>query len=181
MKRLTSLGLIVVGVLYPFAVYYGMGHFAPWQFALLLGVLWLGRALTTEKRPGAMITAAVAIVFCLLLGVFDSPALLRWYPVLICASMLSLFGLSLVYGPPMVERLARLREPQLPDVAIAYTRKVTQVWCWFFLGNGLIAATLTLWAPLAWWALWTGLLSYALMGLLFAGEWMVRRRVRGGV
>lgn len=180
MKRLIGLGLVLVGVLYPFAVYYGIEHFAPWQFALLLGVLWLGRALTAEKRPGTLVTAVAAIGFCLLLGWFDSPALLRWYPVLISVSMLSLFGLSLIYGPPIVERLARLREPVLPAVAIPYTRRVTQVWCWFFLANGLLAAILTLWAPLTWWTLYTGLISYLLMGLLFAGEWLVRRKVRGG-
>jgi uncharacterized membrane protein len=180
MKRLIGLVLLLVGVLYPFAVYYGTAHFAPWQFALLLGALWLGRALTAGKRPGSLITALVAIGFCLLLGLFDSPLLLRWYPVLISASMLALFGLSLIHGPPMVERLARIREPELPVVAIRYTRQVTEVWCWFFLGNGLMAAMLTLWAPLSWWTLYTGLISYGLMGLLFAGEWLVRRRVRGG-
>jgi uncharacterized membrane protein len=47
------------------------------------------------------------------------------------------------------------------------------------MANGLMAAALTLWAPLTWWALYTGLISYGLMGLLFAGEWLVRRRVRG--
>jgi uncharacterized membrane protein len=179
MKRLIGLGLLLAGVLYPFAVFYGTEHFAPWQFALLLGVLWLGRALTSGQRPAALVTALIAISFCLLLGLLDSPALLRWYPVLISVSMLSLFGLSLIYGPPVVERLARLTDPQLPERAIVYTRLVTVVWCCFFLINGLIAAGLTLWAPLSWWALYTGLISYGLMGLLFAGEWIVRRRVRG--
>ena len=64
--------------------------------------------------------------------------LLRWYPVLISGFMLGLFGLSLKYGPPMVERLARLREPQLPAKAIRYTRQVTIAWCVFFLCNGLL-------------------------------------------
>jgi len=180
MKRLIGVGLLLVGAVYPFAVYYGTEHFAPWQFALLLGSLWLGRALTAEKRPGSLITPLVAIGFCLLLGAFNSPLLLRWYPVLISAAMLGLFGLSLIYGQPIVERLARMREADLPDVAVRYTRQVTEVWCWFFLGNGLMAAALTLWAPLSWWTLYTGLISYGLMGLLFAGEWIVRRRVRSG-
>ena len=93
--------------------------------------------------------------------------------------MLGLFGLSLKIGPPMVERLARLREPHLPPKAIVYTRQVTVVWCVFFLCNGLLAAALTLWAPLSWWMLYTGLISYGLMGLLFAIEWLIRQRVRG--
>ena len=179
MNRLIGLGLLLAGLLYPFAVYYGMEHFAPWQFGLLLGSLWLARALTAGRRPGSLWMAVVAIAFCLLLALFDSPLLLRWYPVLISGFMLALFGLSLKYGPPMVERLARLSEPELPDKAIRYTRQVTIAWCVFFLCNGLLATALTLWAPLSWWMLYNGLISYGLMGLLFAIEWLLRQRVRG--
>jgi uncharacterized membrane protein len=99
--------------------------------------------------------------------------------VLISGFMLVLFSLSLKYGPPMVERLARLREPELPDIAIRYTRKVTVAWSVFFFCNGLCAALLTLWAPLNWWMLYTGLISYGLIGLMFAIEWLIRQRVRG--
>ncbi|MHC8348371.1 COG4648 family protein [Pseudomonas sp. RT4P38] len=179
MSRLIGLGLLLAGLLYPFAVYFGMEHFAPWQFGLLLGSLWLARALLGARRPGSLWMAITAIVFCLLLALFDSPLLLRWYPVLISAFMLGLFGLSLKYGPPMIERLARMREPQLPAKAIVYTRQVTIAWSVFFLCNGLLAAALTLWAPLSWWMLYTGLISYGLMGLLFAIEWLIRQRVRG--
>jgi uncharacterized membrane protein len=179
MSRLIGLTLVIAGVLYPFAVYFGMEHFSPWQFALLLGVLWAARALTGERRPGNLGMALVAIGFCLLLAAFDNPHLLRWYPVLISGFMLTLFGLSLLRGMPMVERLARLTDPELPEIAIRYTRRVTQVWCLFFLFNGLVAAVLTLWAPLSWWTLYTGLIAYGLMGILFAGEWIVRQRVRG--
>lgn len=109
MKRLIGLGLLLAGLLYPFAVYFGMEHFAPWQFGLLLGGLWLARALSGERRPGSLWMALSAIAFCGLLALLNSPLLLRWYPVLISAFMLGLFGLSLKFGPPMVERLARLR------------------------------------------------------------------------
>ncbi|VVN36429.1 hypothetical protein [Pseudomonas fluorescens] len=179
MSRLIGLGLLLAGLLYPFAVYFGMEHFAPWQFGLLLGGLWLARALFGARKPGSLWIAISAIAFCLLLALLDSPLLLRWYPVLISAFMLGLFGLSLKYGPPMVERLARMREPQLPAKAIVYTRQVTIAWSVFFLCNGLLAAALTLWAPLSWWMLYTGLISYGLMGLLFAIEWLIRQRVRG--
>ncbi|MCK9816565.1 MAG: hypothetical protein P0Y51_05515 [Candidatus Pseudomonas colombiensis] len=179
MSRLIGLGLLLAGLLYPFAVYFGMEHFAPWQFGLFLGGLWLARALTGERRPGDLWMAAVAIAFCLLLAWLDNPLLLRWYPVLISAFMLTLFSLSLKYGPPVAERLARLSEPDLPDKAIRYTRQVTIAWSVFFLCNGVLAAALTLWAPLSWWMLYNGLIAYGLMGLLFAIEWLLRQRVRG--
>ena len=77
MSRLIGLGLLLAGLLYPFAVYFGMEHFAPWQFGLLLGSLWLGRALLGPRKPGSLWMAATAIFFCLLLALFDSPLLLR--------------------------------------------------------------------------------------------------------
>ncbi|MBO5390839.1 MAG: hypothetical protein J6A65_03405, partial [Pseudomonas sp.] len=73
MSRLIGLGLLLAGLMYPFAVYFGMAHFAPWQFALLLGSLWLARALTGERRPGSVWMAVVALVFCVLLGLFNNP------------------------------------------------------------------------------------------------------------
>ncbi|WP_433738333.1 hypothetical protein [Pseudomonas putida] len=181
MSRLIGLGLLLAGLLYPFAVYFGMEHFAPWQFGLLLGSLWLARVLTGKRQPGSVWMALVAIIFCLLLALSDNPALLRWYPVLISAFMLTLFGGSLIYGPPVVERLARLREPDLPDEGIRYTRQVTIAWSVFFLCNGLCAAALTLWAPLSWWMVYTGLISYGLIGLMFAIELLIRIRVRGRI
>lgn len=178
MSRLIGLVLVLAGLAYPFAVYFGIEHLSPRVFALLLGGLWLARALSVRKRPGGRWMTGAALAFCLLLALANTPALLRWYPVLISLLMLGLFGLSLVYGPPLVERLARLREPELPEVAVRYTRQVTKVWALFFLCNGLLAAALTLWAPLSWWTLYNGLIAYALMGLLFAGEWLLRQRVR---
>lgn len=181
MSRLIGLGLLLAGLLYPFAVYFGMEHFAPWQFGLLLGSLWLGRVLTGKRQPGSVWMAMVAIAFCLLLALFDNPQWLRWYPVLISVFMLALFGGSLIYGQPVVERLARVREPDLPDEGIRYTRQVTIAWSVFFLCNGLCAAALTLWAPLSWWTLYTGLISYGLIGLMFAIELLIRIRVRGRI
>jgi uncharacterized membrane protein len=41
-----------------------------------------------------------------------------------------------------------------------------------------MSAALTLWAPLSWWTLYNGLIAYFIMGILFAGEWLLRRRLR---
>jgi uncharacterized membrane protein len=181
MNRGIAAALLVAGLLYPFAVYFGIEHLSPRLFATLLGALWLARALTSARRPGNRLLAAAALAFCALLWLLDSPALLRWYPVLINLILLGLFGLSLKFGPPVIERLARLTDPQLPPSGVRYTRQVTWVWAAFFLFNATLATALTLWAPLSWWTLYNGLIAYLLMGLLFAGEWCVRQRVRGSV
>ncbi|GAB6390006.1 COG4648 family protein [Stutzerimonas marianensis] len=176
--RLVGLGLLVAGLAYPFAVYAGRDVLSPRLFAVLLGALWLVRTLASKQTLLSRTLAVTALLFCLLLGWADSTALLRWYPVLISLALLGVFGGSLCYGMPVVERLARLSEPELPPAAVRYTRRVTWAWVGFFLLNAGIASGLALWAPLNWWALYTGLIAYLLMGILFAGEWLVRQHVR---
>jgi len=91
--------------------------------------------------------------------------------------MLILFASSLNQSQTIIERLARLQEPELPESGVRYTRKVTKVWCGFFVLNGLIALY-TCFQPLELWTLYNGLISYLLAGSLFAGEWIVRQFVR---
>ncbi|MGV2398888.1 MAG UNVERIFIED_CONTAM: hypothetical protein MIL04_25265, partial [Klebsiella aerogenes] len=56
-------------------------------------------------------------------------------------------------------------------------RRVTQIWCAFFIGNGGIALVTALYGDMSLWTAWNGMISYLLMGMLMAGEWLVRQRV----
>ncbi len=103
---------------------------------------------------------------------------LKLYPVLVNAAMLAAFAYSLRFPPSMVERFARMREPDLPAVAIGYTRRVTQVWCIFFIVNGAIAFATALWCSEAVWSLYTGVIAYLLMGALFGIEFLCRLRFK---
>src|SRR3546814_12152489 len=85
--------------------------------------------------------------------------------------MLVLFAGSLFSGLPVIERLARLQDPDLSPSGVRYTRQVTRVWVGFFIFNGSIATALTLWSPLAWWTLYNGLIAYPLMGRLEREVW----------
>ncbi len=162
---------------YPVLVYVGLARFEPRVLALLLALVAVVRAAVTRERVwfvaaiGGMALAGIA-------AVINDAIALKLYPALINGTLLLLFGRSLLKPPSMVERLARLREPDLPPAAIAYTRRVTQVWCGFFVVNGAIALYTALMASAATWALYNGLIAYLLMALLFAGEWLLRRRMR---
>jgi uncharacterized membrane protein len=101
---------------------------------------------------------------------------LLWVPVLISGLLLASFGASLRAGSiPWVERIARLQDPELPPAGIRHCRQVTLAWCMFFAANGAVAAGLAVWGPFAWWAAYTGGIAYGLMGLMFAGEFLIRR------
>jgi len=89
--------------------------------------------------------------------------------------LLAAFTYTLGHPPSMIEVFARVSNPDLPQDAIGYTRKVTMVWCGFFLINGLIALWTALLADIETWTLYNGLISYCAIGALVAGEVIFRR------
>jgi uncharacterized membrane protein len=169
-------------LIYPLAIFFGLQIFEPRYVAILLGLALLMR----QHRPAgrllsglSRINLVVPVVLLTLAGttaLTNSEMLLRLYPAAVNLGMLLLFGLSLKYPPSMVERFARTSEPDLPLAGVTYTRRVTQVWCGFFIANGGIATHTALNSSRETWALYNGFIAYLLMGALFAGEWLFRRR-----
>jgi len=176
MRQVVLVGLTV---LYPAVVYLGLGQFEPRWLAFLLLALVLVR-LGASRQPLWWVAALLAALLALSTFVANAALPLKLYPVVVNAVMLALFGASLVHPPSAVERLARLTRPHLPPAGVAYTRKVTWVWCGFFVCNGAIAATTALWSSDAQWAIYNGLVAYVLMGALFSVEWIVRQHVMAG-
>jgi uncharacterized membrane protein len=176
MRAVVAAALLLAGVAYPFVAHAGLQHGAARWIALPLAGLWLARVFFARDgaTPGGRLLPACALVFCAVIGFVDDPRWLRAYPVLVNAALCAIFAASLRGGMPVIERIARVRQPQLPPSGVAYTRRVTQVWTAFFACNGLAAAALSLWAPWDWWTLYNGAISYVLIGLLVVGEWWVR-------
>lgn len=179
---LTGLSAIVL-LTYPFAIYYGIDKFGLSILGGMLTVFFVLRIFTASKtklkefKQLAIISGLIGITLIVLGILFRSKGWLLFYPVAVNACMLTVFASSLKQPQTIIERLARLQEPNLPQSGIQYTRKVTQVWCMFFLFNG-ITALYTCFLPLEVWTLYNGLISYLLIGALFAVEWVVRQFVR---
>ncbi|MDV5036563.1 COG4648 family protein [Vibrio diabolicus] len=181
-QLLTGLSAIVLFA-YPFAVYFGIDKFGLNLVGGLLIAALVLRVFVATKTPLkefkflALATGAVGIVLITLGMVFKQHGWLQFYPVVVNVCMLCVFGLSLKQPQSIIERLARLQEPNLPASGVAYTRKVTMVWCVFFTLNAAVALY-TCFLPVKIWTLYNGLISYLLAGGLFAGEWIVRQFVR---
>ena len=71
-----------------------------------------------------------------------------------------------------------MSEPDLPASGVAYTRKVTMAWQVFFLVNGSVALATAMLGNVSVWSLYNGFVAYLLMGMMFAAEYLIRRRVR---
>jgi len=178
-SRIGAAVFVALSVAYPLVVYWAMGRFEPRWLAVLLLALAVLRAVATRQAVWLMAAAGAALLAALATA-FNQALPLKLYPVLVNVVMLAVFATSLAFPPSAVERIARLTEPDLPPAGVAYTRRVTQVWCGFFVFNGLLALATALWASNRVWAFYNGLIAYVLIGALFGGEWLVRRRVRAG-
>jgi uncharacterized membrane protein len=174
--------LTVAGSLgYPFLVYFNRGSVPPAALVLVgLGLIGLRMLGMRRFAQASRWLVAFALAGCglVLLLAWTPDMAARAYPIAISLTVAAVFALSLRFPPSVVERIARLSEPDLPPKGVAYTRRVTGVWVAFLLINAVISAATALWGSLNAWTLWNGFLSYIAMGLLFAGEYLVRLRMR---
>ena len=175
---LSTLVIICTTLIYPLAVWLGHKEIEPRFLAGFLVLLGLTRLhMLRIGRAAYWWTGGTLLLF--IAAVWSNGLVpLKLYPVLVNAVLCSIFVYSLLFPPSMIEQLARIREPDFPTPAIFYTRRVTQVWCIFFAANGTIALITALWASSAIWTLYNGLIAYLMMGLLFAGEYVVRLRFK---
>ncbi|OMH31688.1 hypothetical protein [Motiliproteus sp. MSK22-1] len=180
MRKLLKIAAIALSLSYPFLVYWGLQHYdASALLPVLLTLLGLRWAIGAKSADRKIVIATLLGVVAIAL-VWGHQLGLKFYPVMMNLGFLSLFASSLFFPPPIVERLARIKEPNLSPEAMAYTRKVTWLWSVFFLLNGTIAAITALWATDKTWLLYNGFIAYLLIGSLAAGEWLFRQRVIRG-
>jgi uncharacterized membrane protein len=171
---------VLLGVVFPALVYFGRGVISPQALALVL-ILVIGTRRTIAFGLRVNFWLVTGGLLLVALALRSNAALpLKLYPVLINGSLLCIFVLSLCFPPTVAERAARLRRPDLPPFVVAYTRNVTKAWCIFFAANALIALWTALWSSDRIWFFYNGVIAYALVGVMFAGEWFIRRRVLRG-
>ena len=181
---------VAFGLAYPFLVYAGLSYVEPRTIALALGIgVGLRIVGVARGRPGVdvrrLLLAPVAVgVVLAVTAVFNEGRVFLFVPALVNFALLVSFAHTLREGPSMVETYARLQVDDLSAAERDYALTVTRVWCVFFFFNGGISLSLAVQASVEVWALYSGFLSYVLMGGLFSTEFLYRtwrfRRYNGG-
>jgi len=150
------------GILYPLFVYFGIAH-VPATIIIIFGLaLIVLRLVGLRQKTGTtawIIASLIAAALLIFLSLRDGPLALKAYPIVMSLSVSVVFTFSLFYPPTIIERIARLTEPNLPPEGVFYTRQLTVLWALFLF-------------------LWNGLISYILMGIFFVGEILVRPLVK---
>jgi len=165
---------------YPLTIYLGYTRLETRQLALLLLGLYAISVATRFRGSAAELWALLRQfsglgVLILVAFATGNRTVLLFLPVLVNVVLFGTFARSLRNGPPLAERFARSIEEDLPDFTIPYCRKLTIAWSVFLAANSVFMLVLAIAAPVSWWALYTGLISYLIIGALFVGEFLLRK------
>ncbi|MDX2089601.1 MAG: hypothetical protein SFX73_17230 [Kofleriaceae bacterium] len=172
---------VALAISYPVAIYWGLTHLGTRAVSVMvLALLVPGLILRFRRVERALLWSVLRVPIAILILMVaamttEDARFVLALPVAINAVLFAEFFGSLSAGQtPMIERFARMQVKELPATGVIHCRRWTRYWSAFFVGNGLVALALALWAPLDWWTLYTGAIAYGLMGCLFAVEWLNR-------
>jgi uncharacterized membrane protein len=127
-----------------------------------------------DQRRAALQLPAIALVFAVLGWLSDNGT---WLLVLPSATQ-GAFGLTFLRSlrdVPLIEHFARMIKPELGPGELAHCRAWTRIWGMYLLALAAIGLVLARWAPLEVWTVYVGVVSYALVGVMFAVEYVVRK------
>jgi len=183
----TMIAMLVIS--YPFAIYFSLHALEPRYVAMGIALVFALRFITLKHStavPAGLLALTRLIptiitltgaVTALTVIISNKLIAMQFYPFIINLFLFSIFFYSLWREPTIIEIVARLRTPELPIQAIQYTRKVTIVWCVFFMVNGMLALWTTLFTSIKIWTLYNGFIAYIVIGLIFSIEFIIRQRV----
>ena len=166
--RIPALGLLwlVLAVAYLAATAFGDRAATLVVLALMAGALV---AAAGRRIAGLVVGVALAIAAWRYSG---RVAFLVFVPPLAAfAFMAYFFGRTLRAGrEPLIHRIARKEDPELPLDVAHYTRRLTAIWTACFVALFLVALGLAPLLPLEAWSRWVHGLGYLVPVALFVGE-----------
>ena len=180
-RKLSGTVASVMFFVYPFVVYAAMRWWSPRSamvamLAVMLPATWLRLRSAAPGSLGPMAWIPGITVVLLGIGaVLGRIGLALWTPVAVNAALCLTFATTLRRGTPLVERFARMMVDDLRPEELRWCRSWTLLWSLFFAVNGSVAALLALFAPIEIWTLYTGLLGYLAIGVMFGIEYTLRK------
>jgi len=180
LKQASMLLAAALFVLYPVFVYYAIQAGNVRRGALLLFLIYLPLGVARLLWGKRSRLGGVQLIPLLTLGaialsyLFSEAGLLLITPTLINWSLLLVFAATLFTDRPMIERFARLIDPNLGKERQRWCSLWTYIWCGFFALNGGVALLLAMLDERLYWTGYTSIVSYVLMGLLLGGEMALR-------
>lgn len=141
-------------------------------FALRLVLARPGNLKAYARLAGPVGAAFVAAGAASL--VWNDPRALLLTPALVNLGLFAAFACSFASRETLIESFALAQMGTLSAAEHAYCRRVTALWCAFFVANTGVIVWLALAGTRERWALYTGVVGYVVMGAVFAAEFVYR-------
>jgi len=181
MARFLRVTLILLGVLYPVFIYFGLQFLSLNWLGLCLVSFLIARFLlfpyTSKIIPNVV---SLGLVFCGIAPVAISvisgnETIILYYPILISFVWLGVFLWGLIRPPNIIEQIVTISHESLSKEGKQYTEKVAVAWIVFFIINIAITFLCIKTDNYELWTLYCGFISYLLMGCIFVGERLYRK------
>jgi uncharacterized membrane protein len=99
-------------------------------------------------------------------------------PILLPLLLMYIFGRTLVNGrEPLITAIGEAARGPLSPSMRHYTRRLTQLWCLVFITMATWSAILPTLEQPELWSWFTNIINYGLVGVLFVGEFILRKKV----
>jgi len=168
--KIVKVALVLISIAYPLVLFFWQEN-ATFIFGVLC-VFWGLRAyFESGKKRQVCLAAGIFFAIC---AIFRSVNLALLYPSIVSLSFLAVFFYSLK-GEAVITKIARLKEKNIDEKVVSYTRGLTKIWCLFFVFNAIFAFVLSCFENKFYWSIYCSFISYILMGFLFFGEILYRK------
>jgi uncharacterized membrane protein len=189
-KHHTRLLFGILAVLYPVLVFCALVVFnLPIRY-LSIGIIVFAIAysIVNSRHYRGKHSAALFVsplILCAIGGVslfMDSPLVLKLYPALADFAYVTILTTSFFIPPPFafyfIDIFDRSIKNKIPRQRFdRYCFKATLVWVVFFIIDGIIAVCTVFWASNIIWGIYNGAVTYIIMALIFAGEFVIIKTI----
>lgn len=192
LRQALRLGLIAAAG----ALYLGLSHLAasskhPPIIALIVGLLPLGAmaliAAWKSRAPTLAMLLFAACTLAIAVNLENLRSHAAWLYFVQHAGAMTLlaitFGSTLGQGHPhaLCSRIAGFVTPgQLDADYLRYTWKVTVAWTLYFAASAVLSVLLFSFGPVEVWSFFANVMTPVLLGVMFAGEYLIRLRTMPG-
>jgi len=129
-----------------------------------------------NKKFGAFLPI-IFTIFIIGLFHYTHWIVVKYYPVVVNFLIFLMFFTSLFQRETIIQKIARTMEPDIKPKSLEYTKNLTYCWAAFTLLNWLMSLA-TVFMSEKIWAIYNGFISYILVGVFFAVEYIVRIRFK---
>ena len=173
-KLLTIITKIFFGafvIAYPFVIFYALQQNIAIRF---LGLVLLVAAIFSFINNKNKYIFCLSLILVFLIIFFNQEIFIKFYPVLMNASVCAIFTLSLKKTPLITQFAQKMCKQPLDNKRLTYTRHATIAWAIFMFINTAISMC-TVFLSNEIWVLYNGFVSYVLIGVVMLIEYIIRK------